>query len=213
MHLRRATNIILTLFFTAEPPAFAALFRRQVCPVSCRFRALAWSSPGYQRMNARERSRPEPLWQLYSLVISWARMTISSWESSRSSRSRRDRQKARSRPSARLRPCLTPSCEVPCLFQTFATKLGDTSAKSPFEATVTRYSLDELRQRYVIEGRPLEASPKKSCALTPARERALSWPRLKGGALKTGPKDSGFARCCALKRCSGIRGRMRRGGR
>src|SRR3982750_4653402 len=26
------------------------------------------------------------------------------------------------------------------------------------ETTVTRYSLDELRQRYVIQGRPLEAS-------------------------------------------------------
>jgi hypothetical protein len=42
-------------------------------------------------------------------------------------------------------------------FQTFATKLGDTSAPQ-LEAIVTRYSLDELRQRYVIEGRPLEAS-------------------------------------------------------
>jgi hypothetical protein len=29
---------------------------------------------------------------------------------------------------------------------------------SQCEATVTRYSLDELRQRYDIEGRPLEAS-------------------------------------------------------
>jgi ribonuclease HII len=29
---------------------------------------------------------------------------------------------------------------------------------SQLEATVTRYSLDELRQRYVIEGRPLQAS-------------------------------------------------------
>ena len=43
-------------------------------------------------------------------------------------------------------------------FQTFATKLGDTSASAAIEATVTRYSLGELRQRYVIEGRPLEAS-------------------------------------------------------
>lgn len=42
-------------------------------------------------------------------------------------------------------------------FQTFATKLGDTW-RSQLEATVTRYTLDELRQRYVIEGRPLEAS-------------------------------------------------------
>ena len=41
--------------------------------------------------------------------------------------------------------------------QTIATKLGDTSA-AQLEDTVTRYSLDELRQRYVIEGRPLEAS-------------------------------------------------------
>src|ERR1700754_236697 len=43
-------------------------------------------------------------------------------------------------------------------FQTFATKLGDTSASPRIEAAVTRYSLEELRQRYVIEGRPLEAS-------------------------------------------------------
>src|SRR4051794_25062604 len=42
-------------------------------------------------------------------------------------------------------------------FQIFATKLGDTSA-AQLEAIVTRYSLDELRQRYVIEGRPLKAS-------------------------------------------------------
>jgi ribonuclease HII len=36
-------------------------------------------------------------------------------------------------------------------FQIFATKLGDIS-------DMTRYSLEELRQRYVVEGRPLEAS-------------------------------------------------------
>lgn len=51
--------------------------------------------------------------------------------------------------------------QVPFLdseFQTFATKLGDTSASPCIKAAVTRYSLDELRQRYVVEGRPLEAS-------------------------------------------------------
>ncbi len=39
-------------------------------------------------------------------------------------------------------------------FQIFATKLGDT-----FD--MTRYSLDKLRQRYVVEGRPLEVSLEK----------------------------------------------------
>jgi ribonuclease HII len=45
-------------------------------------------------------------------------------------------------------PCLLSACTE---FQIFATKLGDIS-------DMTRYSLDELRQRYVVEGRPLEAS-------------------------------------------------------
>jgi len=31
------------------------------------------------------------------------------------------------------------------------------TAPVPVEAVVTRYSLEKLRQRYVIEGRPLEA--------------------------------------------------------
>jgi ribonuclease HII len=80
------------------------------------------------------------------------------------------------------------------------------------EATVTRYSLDELRQRYVIQGRPLEAASKKSCALIPARERALSLLRLKSAASRTGLKGSGFARCCALRRFCG-RGAGCRSGR
>jgi len=56
-----------------------------------------------------------------------------------------------------LTPFLRSSTGSRAGFQTFATKLGDTSA-AQLEAIVTRYSLDELRQRYVVEGRPLEAS-------------------------------------------------------
>jgi ribonuclease HII len=45
-------------------------------------------------------------------------------------------------------------------FQTFATKLANIcEARTQDEASnMIRHSLDELRQRYVIEGRPLEAS-------------------------------------------------------
>jgi ribonuclease HII len=43
-------------------------------------------------------------------------------------------------------------------FQTFATKLGEISAKPRYRGNMTRDSLDELRQRYVIEGKPLQAS-------------------------------------------------------
>ena len=73
---------------------------------------------------------------------------------------------------------------------------------------MTRYSLDELRQRYVIEGRPLEASLEEILrADTRAGARAIL-ARLKSGALKTGPKGSGCARCCASRRFSGTRGKM-----
>lgn len=43
-------------------------------------------------------------------------------------------------------------------FQAFATKLGGTSDGPRIEAAVTRHSLEDLRQRYVIKGRRLEAS-------------------------------------------------------
>jgi hypothetical protein len=49
-------------------------------------------------------------------------------------------------------------------FQSLETENSDIRHKawrhlcdSQLEATVTRYSLEELRQRYVVEGRPLEA--------------------------------------------------------
>src|ERR1700744_6179010 len=55
-----------------------------------------------------------------------------------------------------LESCAGPPCLLSAgtEFQIFATKLGDTS-------DVARYSLDELRQRYVVEGKPLEASLEK----------------------------------------------------
>ena len=81
-------------------------------------------------------------------------------------------------------------------------------AKSPRAVTneaanMTRPSLSELHQRYVIERRPLEASLEEILRVTAARERALFWLRSQSGDLKTGPKDSGFARCFASKRFSG----------
>ena len=74
---------------------------------------------------------------------------------------------------------------------------------------MTRYSLDELRQRYVIEARPLEASLEEILrADTRAGARAILL-RLKSAALKTGLKVNGFARCCVLRRFCGMRGSMR----
>src|ERR1700709_445459 len=56
---------------------------------------------------------------------------------------------------------LPPSCEVPLAqgrFSDIRHKARRHLDGSQLEATVTRHTLDELRQRYVIEGRPLEAS-------------------------------------------------------
>jgi len=73
---------------------------------------------------------------------------------------------------------------------------------------VIRHSLDELRQRYIIEGRLWRRASKKSCAPTPARELARFLLRLKSAALRNVLKGSAFARCCALKPFCGMRGTM-----
>jgi hypothetical protein len=73
---------------------------------------------------------------------------------------------------------------------------------------VTRYSLDELRQRYVVEGRPLEASVEEILRADSRGGARAILVAIESGALKTDPKDSGFAGCSAMKRFSGIRGRM-----
>lgn len=47
-------------------------------------------------------------------------------------------------------------------FQTFPTKLGDTTDSPRIEAAVTRYSLEDLRQRYVIKAGLLKRALRKS---------------------------------------------------
>lgn len=73
---------------------------------------------------------------------------------------------------------------------------------------MTRYKLDELRRRYVIEGRPLEAGVEEILrADTRAGARAIL-ASIERRRFENRSEGQRFARCCALRRFYGMRARM-----